>query len=91
MLFVIAYDVTSDDRRERLARVLLGYGMRVQRSVFEVNLEPTELPRMLERLRPLLDVDRDALRCYRLCGQCAQEAEVICGAPIWRDPGFLIV
>lgn len=35
-LHIAAYDVTDDARRVRLAKLLLRYGTRVQRSVFEV-------------------------------------------------------
>ncbi len=43
-LYVAAYDVSCDRRRTRVATVLLGFGVRIQYSVFEVRLEPDELP-----------------------------------------------
>jgi CRISPR-associated protein Cas2 len=44
-LHLAAYDVSSDKRRRRLARVLERFGTRVQFSVFEVWLEPKMIPR----------------------------------------------
>ncbi len=37
--YIIAYDLTDDRRRERLARTLLDYGERIQHSVFAVHLD----------------------------------------------------
>jgi CRISPR-associated protein Cas2 len=42
-LYVAAYDISHNGRRASVARVLLGYGERVQKSVFEVWLEPEEV------------------------------------------------
>ncbi|TVW81228.1 CRISPR-associated endonuclease Cas2 [Streptococcus pneumoniae] len=36
---LIIYDIISNKRRLRLAKLLEGFGMRVQRSCFEVDLE----------------------------------------------------
>ena len=41
-LYVAAYDISDDRRRDRVARVLLNYGHRIQQSVFELWLEPEE-------------------------------------------------
>jgi CRISPR-associated protein Cas2 len=35
---VVSYDITDDKRRVRMAKTLLGYGQRVQYSVFEAHL-----------------------------------------------------
>jgi CRISPR-associated protein Cas2 len=41
--YIASYDISDDRRRQRVARVLLGYGFRVQRSVYQVYVEPEEL------------------------------------------------
>ena len=35
MFYLICYDVVNDRRRNRVSRLLEGYGLRVQKSVFE--------------------------------------------------------
>ena len=42
--YIAAYDVADDRIRSRIARLLEGYGHRLQESVFEVWVEPEELP-----------------------------------------------
>jgi CRISPR-associated protein Cas2 len=66
---VIAYDISDDRRRTRLARLLLDYGDRLQHSVFEADLTPDDIERILRKARPLLDED-DSLRIYVLCAEC---------------------
>lgn len=53
-VFVAAYDVSDDGRRVRVAKVLLRYGQRVQRSVFEVWLEPDQHDALRREIGPLL-------------------------------------
>lgn len=53
-LHVVAYDVTDDARRVRLAKLLLRYGRRVQASVFEVWLDPDDFPALRRGVGALL-------------------------------------
>lgn len=52
--YIAAYDITDDLQRGRAARVLDRYGFRLQRSVFEVWLDPDELIDMRRQIGPLL-------------------------------------
>lgn len=52
--YVAAYDVGDDRRRERLSRVLVHYGHRVQLSVFVIWLEPSDLPELRRKVGQLL-------------------------------------
>ncbi len=53
-LYVAAYDITRNSRRTRVAEILLEYGRRVQRSVFEIEVEPEELDELRFRVGVLL-------------------------------------
>ena len=53
-LYVATYDISHTGRRSRVARILQGYGRRIQRSVFELWLEPEDLPDLRRRVGPLL-------------------------------------
>jgi len=67
---VIAYDVSDDRRRNRLARLLLDYGDRVQGSVFEADLSSDEVERILSRAAELVE-SAESLKVYVLCADCA--------------------
>ncbi len=71
MRYVIAYDIEEDRVRTRVAAVLAGYGTRVQKSVFECNLETERLERLTHLLSQELAVAPGGnVRIYRLCADC---------------------
>lgn len=74
MDFLLAYDVATatlegQRRLRRVAKVCEGFGARVQQSVFELVLDPHELPVLLDRLRREMDESEDNIRIYRLDGR----------------------
>ncbi|MEM9944113.1 MAG: CRISPR-associated endonuclease Cas2 [Planctomycetota bacterium] len=56
-LYVASYDISDDLGRERVARVLLSFGHRVQRSVFQLVLEPDEIEEL--QFRVAVHLSRD--------------------------------
>lgn len=42
-LFIASYDISDNRRRRRVARVLSGFGSRIQKSVFQIHVDPDEL------------------------------------------------
>lgn len=77
MRYVIAYDITDDGRRSRVAEYLSGWGWRVQKSVFECNLSREDLSTVVEWLKDRLVPIGDRCHVYRLCGDCAPKRLVI--------------
>ncbi len=69
--YVIAYDIPDDRRRNRVARVLEGYGERVQYSVFECQLTPDQFQKLWSELKRKIREAEDSVRAYRLCPVCA--------------------
>lgn len=78
MRYLFTYDIPSsrkgDNRRAKLSRCLGSYGLRVQFSVFELDLDPVKLPVILEELEGILDASEDSLRVYPFCGTCRDRA-----------------
>ncbi|QKD79419.1 CRISPR-associated endonuclease Cas2 [Actinomyces marmotae] len=58
---LVAYDVPSDKRRGRVAKILLKYGDRIQYSVFVVDSAPAKLMRLREELSAAVDPDEDSI------------------------------
>lgn len=85
-LIVVCYDVADDRRRRRLVRVLEGYGVRVQESVFECWLDAPQQREMEGRARAVLDAGADRLVCRSLTP--ADHALIVClgrGASVTED------
>ncbi|MFO7170784.1 MAG: CRISPR-associated endonuclease Cas2 [Chloroflexota bacterium] len=82
MLYIIVYDIPGDRRRARLAKVLEGFGQRVQGSVFECDLTDRQYAVLRRRLAKIVRADEgDSLRTYRLCANCAATVDVIGNGP----------
>lgn len=58
---LIAYDIPDDRRRTKVAKILLGFGDRVQYSVFVVDLLPASLVRLRTLLNNAIDGDNDSV------------------------------
>jgi len=62
--FLIAYDIVSDHRRNRIAHTLESYGDRVQYSVFIVDAKPAKIVRLRAALQRHIDASEyHALIC----------------------------
>jgi len=68
MFYLICYDITNDRRRDRVSRLLEGYGMRVQKSVFECVLTPDQYALLQKRFQTkrYLNPNEDQIRFYPL-------------------------
>lgn len=88
---VVSYDIVDDKRRSRIMKTLEGYGPRVQYSVFECELRPADLDRLLNRLRTLIQVESDDIRCYPLCETCLSKAITLGRAKLHRQASYRIV
>lgn len=67
---VVAYDVSEDRRRARLAALLQKHGDRVQFSVFVCRLDDAELTGLLDAGRTIIDVRTDLIYVFRQCADC---------------------
>jgi CRISPR-associated protein Cas2 len=71
MRVLIAYDVSTttpegEKRLRRVARACEDYGQRVQKSLFECSVGPTEWTELRQRLLTEIDPQQDNLRFYFL-------------------------
>lgn len=86
---VVIYDIVDDARRVKLAKLLLGYGNRVQYSGFEGHLTHKQLDTMTERVRQLIDHDVDKVRIYKIAG--APQVTIFGAVPITDKEEFTII
>ncbi|WP_179251243.1 CRISPR-associated endonuclease Cas2 [Enemella evansiae] len=59
--YLIAYDVTDDRRRERLAQLLGTYGDRIQFGVFLIRVKPARIVRLTEAMTDLVSRHEDSV------------------------------
>lgn len=86
----MAHEILDDKRRLRVAKVLLGYGERVQYSLFECQISKVEYLRMREKLDEVLDPSQDAVSFYFLCESCRRKiARIGPKRPLLDDAVFI--
>jgi CRISPR-associated protein Cas2 len=64
--FLAVYDIADPKRLRRIANVMKRYGIRVQKSVFECRLQPSDFDRLCREADDELDPQRDGVRFYPL-------------------------
>lgn len=86
--WVIAYDTPSNRRRRKLAKLLEGYGVRVQWSVFECRLRRQQIQQLQQRLERLIVSTEDSVRLWPVPERsCAQVVHLGRAVPSidWED------
>lgn len=63
MIFLVAFDISSDKARRKVNKHLKAYGYRVQKSVYEVDLTPADLDLLMNSLGKLIEKG-DSIRIY---------------------------
>lgn len=91
MFTIISYDIVKDKRRTKVMKLLKGYGMRVQYSVFECDVSDKQLGKIVEYLRRFIDADTDSVRVYELDVPSVQRIQIIGTGQVTVDPPYYLV
>jgi CRISPR-associated protein Cas2 len=91
MRVVVSYDISDDKRRRQVAKIMEGYGYRVQYSVFECDLNQKRLAILKRKLKPLVKgQEMDSIRFYPLLGDAAGQVQVL-GNDMARSLGVIAI
>lgn len=82
MLILVTYDVSCETREGRrrlrhVAKVCLNYGQRVQKSVFECQVDTMQMAALRNKLLDIIEPAEDSLRIYRIIEPIEQNREEI--------------
>ena len=73
MLHIVVYDISDSKRLRHAARLCERFGVRVEKSVFEANLEDDEFRGFWKLLNREIEPGEDSLIAYRICRSCAKD------------------
>lgn len=96
MMVLVAYDVNTEsaDGRRRLRKVAKScenFGQRVQNSVFECLIDPTQWVTLKAQLESIFDPEKDSLRYYFLGKNWKNRVEHQGAKPGYDPEGSLVV
>lgn len=77
MFLLVSYDISDKKRLPKVAKLMEGYGVRVQYSVFECILTERQVQEMERRLKRVIKPEEDSIRFYRICESCKAEIKII--------------
>ncbi|NWF92149.1 MAG: CRISPR-associated endonuclease Cas2 [Syntrophaceae bacterium] len=91
MFVMISYDIVDDKTRLQLMKFLRDYGDRVQKSVFECNLNPKTYLQVKEGVEKLINRRKDRVRYYKICKGCLEKIEISGWGEVSEDEEFHII
>jgi len=96
MLVLVSYDVMvispgGKRRLRKISKACTNYGQRVQYSVFECVVDPTQWIKLKNTLEKIIDIKTDSLRYYFLGANYKRRIEHIGVKPSYDVDGPLIV
>ncbi|RMG01827.1 MAG: CRISPR-associated endonuclease Cas2 [Nitrospirae bacterium] len=81
MIVCVAYDIGDDKARNRVSLMLAKKGVRLQKSVFLIELKQKELKTFARKLRRMVS-NKDAIALFPLCARCRGDAiQINCYSP----------
>lgn len=89
--YLLAYDMTDDKRRAKIAKLMESLGERVQGSVFEAYLTAEELQKIFKKSEKIMKMDEDSLRIYFLCDSCRPKLKTFGQGKPTPPPDTMIV
>lgn len=89
--YVLAYDISNDRRRQKIAKLCESMAERVQGSVFEGYFTPAELERLVKKANRLMKAEEDSLRIYQLCAACREKVATHGCGRVTPPPDVVIV
>lgn len=96
MMVLITYDVNvttyaGKKRLVRIAKQCKNYGQRVQNSVFECLVDPTQFAVLKSKLEDIIDPKTDSLRYYFLGSNWEKRVEHHGAKATYNPEGLLII
>lgn len=91
MFCVVAYDIPDDRRRTRLFKLMKGFGIHTQFSLFECDLPEHQYQKMLASIEKLVNGSEDNIKVYSLCKGCFKTVVMMGTARSICKPAWIVV
>lgn len=91
MVYFVSYDITVPKRLAKIAKILSNFGLRVQYSFFECEMEKQKMELLKTQILENMDLEEDSLRIYPLCEDCLKKASSIGNGNIFIPTNFQIL
>ena len=86
---LIIYDIVDNKRRTKFAKLLEGYGKRVQKSAFEAMITESLYRKLIDEIPRMIDKELDSVRVYKIRG--SGEVNLFGVSPAIADEEVIII
>lgn len=90
MLHIVAYDIKDPKRMRKVALLCLDYGVRVQYSIFQFDLNEKLTECFTKELKELIDPATDRLMIVPICEKCRNSIQYLGKMKPFELPLFFI-
>jgi CRISPR-associated protein Cas2 len=73
--WLVIYDIRDETRLRKVAKHMEGYGVRVQKSVFEIEASSKIIERLRTEIHALLNIEQDYVVYFEICERDWQKRE----------------
>ena len=91
MIYFISYDIGNPKRLAKIAKTLSNYGIRIQYSFFECEMEQRQLDALKQELLSILKKTEDSLHIYPVCRDCSKNVMTCGNGSIYIPSNFIIL
>ncbi len=77
MELLAMYDISEPKRLRKIEKVMKGYGVRVQKSIFECSIKESVFNKMKNDISKLMNLKEDAFRIYPLLSNSRNKQTII--------------
>jgi len=74
MIYMLCYDVSDPKRLRKVARLLENFGIRVQKSFFQCEMNEKKLKMIEKQMLSVINIKKDYFYIYPLCEICSKKA-----------------
>lgn len=86
MLHIVAYDIKDSRRLKKIARLCLDYGVRIQYSIFQFDLNSEFTTKFLQEISCIIDPLKDKIMIVPVCSACRKSIKLLGQAEYERFP-----
>lgn len=75
MFYLVCYDIREPKRLTKVAKECEQYGIRLQKSCFQCDLNAEMMKKLLKRLEIIMQKEEDSLIVYTICLDCLKQIQ----------------
>lgn len=91
MLHIVAYDIKDAKRLKKLSRLCLDYGVRIQYSIFEFDLNADLTKDFLQKISEIIDSAVDKVMVVPVCENCRKSIKLLGQAKTFELPVLFLI